>query len=530
MSIYQVIIAEDEPLIRNGIAESIEWNHYSTALAGMAKNGVQALELIKSKHVDILITDIQMPAMDGLALIKAAIQHNPALQVLVISGYSNFTYAQNAITMGVREYILKPIKIDQLKEALKRIVVFLDEERGQQQKLSQYETFFEEFHPELSKGFFQDLLFGSLTPIEIERKSKLLSPKRVEDSYLPLVVFLETHTFFEQQQLLETLRQHFESFHKEHQLELEHFFSFTNENLFIDVTLLFTKDTASTTQLNPHNFYEVLRTITGFSLLGLGFGSPCVSLTDLPSSYQFARIQAFLTLLNGSVFFTSHSQIIQSYPSLTEAVQRIASFVEANDPQLFETELMKLEKEIKQYPGKIHRAHLKVYLASALMIGERRGFAVKTFFPSLSILHQYSLQASVDELHSKVIGIIKSLESPTPNALYPGKALMKKAHEYLSVHYTDHTLSIEQVSTYLGITPSYFSRLCKQSLGKTYTEHLMSLRMNKALELLRSDPPRKISSISKSVGFGSPSYFNYCFKKLYNITPKEYQNGLEPIT
>ena len=114
------------------------------------KTGVQALELIKSKR-DILITDIQMPAMDGLALIKAAIQHNPALQVLVISGYSNFTYAQNAITMGVREYILKPIKIDQLKEALKRIVVFLDEERGQQQKLSQYETFFEEFHPELSK-------------------------------------------------------------------------------------------------------------------------------------------------------------------------------------------------------------------------------------------------------------------------------------------------------------------------------------------------------------------------------------------
>ena len=212
-------------------------------------------------------------------------------------------------------------------------------------------------------------------------------------------MFLETHTFFEQQQLLETLRQHFESFHKEHQLELEHFFSFTNENLFIDVTLLFTKDTASTTQLNPHNFYEVLRTITGFSLLGLGFGSPCVSLTDLPSSYQFARIQAFLTLLNGSVFFTSHSQIIQSYPSLTEAVQRIASFVEANDPQLFETELMKLEKEIKQYPGKIHRAHLKVY-ASALMIGERRGFAVKTFFPVYNP-SPILIAGSVDELHSK---------------------------------------------------------------------------------------------------------------------------------
>ena len=105
-----------------------------------------------------------------------------------------------------------------------------------------------------------------------------------------------------------------------------------------------------------------------------------------------------------------------------------------------------------------------------------------------------------------------------------GKALMKKAHGTFQST-TDHALSIEQVSTYLGITPSPLSLDSVTIMGKTYTEHLMSLRMNKALELLRSDPPRKISSISEIGGASVLLRILIIALKNSTISPKRYQNG-----
>src|SRR3989339_2114332 len=107
MGTYSVVIAEDEKLIRNGIAESIAWDKLDAEVVGLAKNGQEALVAIQTHNPDILLTDIQMAGGDGLELIKAANRTNPDIKIIIISGYNNFSYAQQAIQLGVKEYILK---------------------------------------------------------------------------------------------------------------------------------------------------------------------------------------------------------------------------------------------------------------------------------------------------------------------------------------------------------------------------------------------------------------------------------------
>ena len=117
----RVVIAEDEPLILNSIKKKIEATNRNFQVVATAQDGQCALEAIRQLSPDILFTDIQMPVMDGLALIKSLNERYPRIMIVVISGYNNFKYAQTAIKYGVKEYLLKPVKKAELSETLLRL-------------------------------------------------------------------------------------------------------------------------------------------------------------------------------------------------------------------------------------------------------------------------------------------------------------------------------------------------------------------------------------------------------------------------
>ncbi len=114
---YKVIIVEDENIIRKGLVYSIPWMDMNCSIVGEACNGVEGMELIKEKDPDIVIMDINMPIMSGLTMLeKTYEQYNYA--VIILSGYSDFEYAQRAIHYGVKGYLLKPLQTEELKEAI----------------------------------------------------------------------------------------------------------------------------------------------------------------------------------------------------------------------------------------------------------------------------------------------------------------------------------------------------------------------------------------------------------------------------
>ena len=115
---YGVIVAEDELLLQKNLIKKINESPTDFQVAGAAQTGIQALELIESEAPFLLITDIRMPVMDGLELIQRAREINPDLDSIIVSGYSEFEYAQTAIHLQVREYLLKPVDKALLEKTL----------------------------------------------------------------------------------------------------------------------------------------------------------------------------------------------------------------------------------------------------------------------------------------------------------------------------------------------------------------------------------------------------------------------------
>lgn len=117
----KVFLVEDETIIRNAIHEMIPWNKYGFELVGEAGDGEIALPMIRKEKPDVLITDIKMPFMDGLSLSKLIRKEMPDIKIVIISGYDDFTYAQQAISLGVEQYLLKPITKTGFIEVLEEI-------------------------------------------------------------------------------------------------------------------------------------------------------------------------------------------------------------------------------------------------------------------------------------------------------------------------------------------------------------------------------------------------------------------------
>lgn len=116
---YKVVVVEDEDIIRKGLIYNIDWAELGCIAVAEARNGIEGIAVIKEVNPDIVVVDINMPVMDGLDMIRETYdQYDYA--AIILSGYSNFEYAQKAIQFGVLRYLSKPIIMDQFKEAIHR--------------------------------------------------------------------------------------------------------------------------------------------------------------------------------------------------------------------------------------------------------------------------------------------------------------------------------------------------------------------------------------------------------------------------
>lgn len=124
---YRVVLIDDEIRIVEGLRKVIRWADYNCQVVGTANDAEEGTELIKKLQPHILITDIRMPGMDGLSMVAGLRSEFPDMQVAILTGYRDFAFAQEAIRLGVARFLLKPSKMDEIKEALSTMVARLDQ-------------------------------------------------------------------------------------------------------------------------------------------------------------------------------------------------------------------------------------------------------------------------------------------------------------------------------------------------------------------------------------------------------------------
>lgn len=128
---YNVAIIDDEPLIVEGLSKTMAWEKWECQVVGTACDGVQGMALIREKRLDIVITDINMPKLDGLKMIAGLKSEFPDMQLIILTGYREFEYARQAIELGVSRFLLKPSKMNELEEAVETVTGRLERARRQ---------------------------------------------------------------------------------------------------------------------------------------------------------------------------------------------------------------------------------------------------------------------------------------------------------------------------------------------------------------------------------------------------------------
>lgn len=526
---YRVLIAEDELLIREGLVETIAWESLQTEVVATARNGKEALALAKDADIDILITDIQMPGCDGISLITQMKKFREDLRCIIVSGYDNFSYAQQAIRLGVTEYILKPIDIDQLTEAIARIVTILDAEQEQRETMERWGTFYEEHSRILLEEFFQNLLFDNLTPAEVEQELKLQQYERAHHFHLPVVVLTEMRPTSDRNSIRDMFLQLFSQEDNQSSLQLETGFFLRTDILYQQITLVFSAPQDSTSVEDATLYLETkLKEFDAFPLLGVGIGESCTKLMNLPYSYQKARTHALFTLFGGleSSALSAGSAVRYAPLSFEHTTKVLYDLFAQRELAPLEDYITSIEMEIQREDRDLEftQSFLRVILVCVLAAGDELGISVRKFFPDSTSLHQFVRIEEPASIVKKIADACRYIATNNSiNDHRSSTSLMEQIHQHVLAHFTNPLLSIESISEHFGITPSYCSRLSKQAFGMTYSKFIVQIRMQEAQRLLKSYPDMKISNLATHVGFNSPSYFNYSFKKHFGMTPKEYQ-------
>src|SRR5512141_161777 len=188
---YKVFFVEDEIITREGIRDNVDWRGNGFEFCGEATDGEMALPLLRTTQPDVLITDIKMPFMDGLQLSKIVRESMPWIKIIILSGHDEFDYAQKAISLGVTDYLLKPVTVQKLQTVLQKLSVQLDQERKEQDNLKKLQEQVEDNRAMLRERLLFKLIVGAVPSAEAVEMGERLGLDLIARYYLVVLLKLD---------------------------------------------------------------------------------------------------------------------------------------------------------------------------------------------------------------------------------------------------------------------------------------------------------------------------------------------------
>lgn len=523
---YQIFVAEDELLIRQSIRGIIEKMQGPYVLCGEAADGELALTMMQDLMPDILLTDIRMPFLDGFGLIKNVKTIMPWIKVIIISGYGEFEYAREAISLGVDQYLLKPIRSAELTEAIKKVSDQIDREKADSKLEAGYGK--EEIRDVLKSHFMKEVLYGSLDTGELLEKARQLEMDIVSPLFKPVLFAFEGDET--DHRLLGNILKHaFE------QLDISLYAVIDRERTAV---LLKGTETEALTELAwqtagaiRHETREICPTVTAV------IGETVKRISEINPAYKNA-----VDLLRKATANAAGTVI-----DIGDAVQLTENIIRSGDTfgESFRHRIA--EASAEEVPAILEEVLKDPQTASRLEGKQQRYYALVSILKiSLSILAQSMPGTDSRDIASELCSrydIIaasrrqdtfrSTAESLLINALEarPGKTLslqhchvVSRAQEYIRAHFDDPNLTLNDVAGHVGMSPAHFSTVFSQSAGCTFISWLTSLRIEKAKELLMIKD-KKLSDIALEIGYNEPNYFSHVFRKTVGMTPKEYRSA-----
>ena len=529
----KVFLCEDEFVVREGIKNNIDWAGNGYEFVGEASDGELALPLIRKLEPDIVITDIKMPFMDGLELSRVIRKELPFAEIVILSGYEEFDYAKQAISIGVAQYLTKPISGDDLLaelDSLREKILKSKEERALKE---QFKKEMEENDRSQRSGLFRYLVSGNCSVTDLLQKAEKLGIDLSAMWYNIILLFTksEHHEIEEYSGSSVAIDKYIDEI--AHELSCIIF-----ERDLEGKAILIMADSAEELSERQNTLIErvgsVFENYSHVRFCG-GIGKAVNRLSRLNESYEDAGCAlANRFFVPDSGFFTASRGVV---PSGTKEERFDMSTVDAK--RIDKSNVQKFLKlgnldEIPFYVGEFVKSVGEDAFNSFIF---RQYIAMDVFFAVSGFLEEISgdresmtvSEVSKEALESAsnvtdyIAGIIEdAIRYRDSIATNRYRDIVDSAVKYIEENFSDEELSLNQLASHVNVSPNHLSTIFSQQTGKTFIKYLTEYRMDKAKELLRCTSKRS-SEISEAVGYKDPHYFSYMFKKTVGMTPTNYR-------
>ncbi len=505
---YKVLLVDDEEMVTQGLSRFVHWDEAGFEVAGTALSVSQALAQLENAAVDLVITDVQMPGQSGLDLIRILKEKYPQIKTIILSGYSDFAYAQQAVRLGALDYLTKPVNFRAMKELLLRVRDTLEKEK----KHSGQDVRFQEL---LSHTLILNMANG--LPFDEKRASVCLDVHCViravrltprERTELPAEVM---------QMLVQAMQEVFAPCHV---------VSPTSSELLC--------------VLEGHRDPEEVRwELDDLCARALPV---CGGISDEVEGYVRLRTAAMQA---GRAMRYQKARSSAGILLYDQVRQMFANSVETEDSTI--------RSLVEQFSNPEERPRLVHDFSAALSALETRSdfsltraqrfcteflveldMPIQTLISSENSRHALLSETLMDVLGAQSVPELQAYMSHYLEQLFAelqqedeakhSGELIDQIKKYIQEHFAEE-LTLSVLSELFYVCPAYLSRLFKKKTGTKFVEYLTGLRMEKAKEFL-ADPGLMIYTVSEMVGYENPRYFSRLFKEAVGCTPQEYRSRL----
>lgn len=506
----KILIVDDESLVRRGLESMIPWDRLDCQLVGQAQNGEEGLQKIRELKPDLVFTDVKMPKMDGLQMIRTAAQENLHPVFVILSGYNEFELVRQAMKLGAADYLMK---LNLEESELCRLIQDIQQKLQSQ---AHYSTAAEPPVHDFKKNFIHEMLH-----MEPVLRSQMPPQFELKENHFYRVLFLRLQPDGDSRSETSDFSQNFLlTLCKEHLPEELEVYAYSLDDdcfaLYVESMQIFP----------PAQIAESLKRISEGIKRYLnrkmmsGVSAPHRNIMHLAVAKEEAK-QCLSYRVSGAGttihFFTD---------MLNENTikEQLAKLKNAND--FFDTAenlLLQMQKFVTQRTSSIEDSRELCRLLISQIYGfdpKCREFFVGWFGREYSSASDFS-RADVSALSSWLLRLsdgVSQYNQQFVTEIYRFK--VKKAKEYIYEN-RFQKISLNDVADALEITPNYLSRIFKRVTQKSFSDYIAEIKIKEAKSLLLQDNNR-IYEVSSMLGYDDPYYFSKVFKKVTQMTPSEY--------
>ncbi|MBB6735058.1 response regulator [Cohnella zeiphila] len=523
----KVLLVDDEINILKNLQAVVPWTELGTEVVGLARNGEAALELCRERQPDLILCDIRMPVMDGIAFLGALREFDPEAQVIMMTGYQDFSYVRSVIRYEIRDYVLKPIDYEELERTIGRLAEGIRERRAEEQSIrNEWRQMF--------RLAYERVLYDLLIDAGSVSKSLLQIREAAGDEPGFTMMLVDVEDYLRKECLWDEKERKLWNFavHNVLQENLEAFevpYSVLQVRSGEWCVLIerHTPDSADSADWDRELSWgrKLRRAAESYLKLNIrvALHPAPVALERLASTYR--ELQRSLHLggpARGDILVPERPQGVRDETErVWDRIEEMVTGLKRCDRKKTETALKQLNDSFRLLPeASFERVEPILHYVILHLLREMREMDVLGSGDEADYWAQLDRRPGIRETLALINRLVdRSIDSAMKKKT--SDVLMLSAKDYIERNLSSD-LSIDRLADYLGISGSYFSLLFKQHFGDTFVEYVTKQRMEMAKSLL-SLSDKSVTAVGQMVGYAERRYFTRVFSKYAGVLPSEYR-------